>query len=320
MRDKPGSPEGVGKNIDFNLLKCCTLCPRECRVDRFKGATGYCRSGAGTNIASICIHRGEEPVISGQSGICNVFFAGCNLRCAYCQNYEISRKGSGADPDETTFENVLDKIEKILGEGIRAVGFVSPSHMVPQVKALIAGLKSRDHRPIIVYNTNSYDKVETIRCLNGLVDVYLPDLKYVSPGIALQYSDAANYPDVALAAIKEMYFQKGSTLLKDEYGVAENGLLIRHLVLPGHPEESIKVLRTIADEISTGVSVSLMSQYRPTAGVIDHPVLRRTLYKHEYDLVAEEMERLGFRNGWVQSMESYANYNPDFSKEQPFER
>jgi putative pyruvate formate lyase activating enzyme len=319
MKNKPGIMDKMYGVSDYNLLKCCTLCPRECRLDRFREVIGYCGSGAGTNIASICIHRGEEPVISGQSGICNVFFAGCNLRCTYCQNYEISRKGSGTVPDETTFENVLDKIEKIVREGIRAVGFVSPSHMVPQVKAIIAGLKSRDIRPIIVYNTNSYDKIETIRSLNGLVDVYLPDLKYVSPGIALEYSDAADYPDVALAAIKEMYFQKGSTLIKDESGVAENGLLIRHLVLPGHPEESIKVLRTIADDISTGVSISLMSQYRPTAGVIDHTVLGRTLYKHEYDLVAEEMERLGFRNGWVQSMESSANYNPDFSKEQPFE-
>jgi putative pyruvate formate lyase activating enzyme len=299
------------------LLRNCTLCPRECGVDRFKGASGYCLTDAGFNISSICIHKGEEPPISGHTGICNVFFSGCNLRCIYCQNHEISRHSSGCG---AVFEDVLDRIEAILSEGIRAVGFVSPSHVVPQVKAIIIGLKSRGINPVTVYNTNGYDKVNTIRSLSGSIDVYLPDLKYLSGEIAAEYSDAENYPAVALKAIKEMYFQKGSTLITDENGAALNGILLRHLVLPGNSEESIKVLRTIAEEISTGINISLMSQYHPANEVRNHPVLNRTLYLEEYESVVKEMERLGFRNGWVQDLDSHENYQPDFSKELPFEK
>ena len=216
-------------------------------------------------------------------------------------------------------EEVLDQIVKILSEGIPAVGFVSPSHVVPQVKAIIRGLNSRGYKPITVYNTNGYDKSETIRSLSGMIDVYLPDYKYVTKKIASEYSDASDYPETALKSIKEMYFQKGSILLIDENGRAENGLLIRHLVLPGHAEESKNVLVSIAEELSTGIHLSLMSQYHPTAQVRHHPVLKRPLYKTEYEDVVGVMESLGFRNGWVQDMDSNLNYRPDFRKENPFE-
>ena len=304
---------------DRSILEDCTLCPRECRVNRFEGGTGYCATDAGLNIASICIHRGEEPVISGKEGICNIFFGGCNLHCLFCQNHEISQGDYIIRKDTNSLEEILDQIVKILSEGIPAVGFVSPSHVVPQVKAIINGLHSRSLKPITVYNTNSYDKVETIRSLDGLIDVYLPDYKYVTDDIAKEYSDARDYPEVALKAIKEMYFQKGSSLSTDENGRAENGLLIRHLVLPGHAEESKKVLRSIAEEISPGVHLSLMSQYHPTILVRHHPVLNRNLYREEYEEVVAEMEHLGFRNGWIQDMDSNVNYRPDFSKENPFE-
>jgi putative pyruvate formate lyase activating enzyme len=304
---------------DRLILENCTLCPRECMADRFEGGSGYCGTDAGMNIASVCIHRGEEPVISGNDGICNIFFGGCNLHCIYCQNHEISRGGSTVSNTITDIEDVLDKVEKILSEGITAVGFVSPSHVVPQVKAIIKGLNSHGYKPITVYNTNSYDKFETIRSLSGMIDVYLPDYKYVSEEIASEYSDAPDYPEIALKAIKEMYYQKGSSLSVDENGRADNGLLIRHLVLPGHAEESKKVLHSIADELSPGVHLSLMSQYHPTAQVRHHPVLNRTLYKAEYEDVVKTMEALGFRNGWVQDMDSNVNYRPDFSKENPFE-
>jgi putative pyruvate formate lyase activating enzyme len=304
---------------DRSLLSNCTLCPRECGVDRFTGGDGYCLTDANLNISSICIHRGEEPAISGPRGICNVFFSGCNLRCIYCQNHEISHQGSGHRNSSVILEDVLDRIAAMLSDGVRAVGFVSPSHVIPQVKRIIMGLRSRGLDPVMVYNTSGYDKVETIRGLSEMVDIYLPDLKYVSKEIAADYSDAADYPEVALKALKEMYYQKGSTLISDETGIAENGILLRHLVLPGHSEESKKVLRKIANEISTGIHISLMSQYHPTEHVTNHPVLDRTLYKDEYESVVREMERLGFRNGWVQDMDSYENYRPDFSKEHPFE-
>jgi putative pyruvate formate lyase activating enzyme len=313
----------LGENIyckeDQDLLSNCTLCPRECGVNRFDDGTGYCRSDAGMNIASICIHRGEEPPISGPAGICNIFFAGCNLRCIYCQNYDISRPGGECIRNFTTLSETLDRIEKILSDDIKAVGFVSPSHVVPQVKAIIRGLNSRGLRPITVYNTNSYDKPEVIDSLDGLIDVWLPDYKYITPAIAKEFSDAPAYPEVALKALKRMYYQKGSALPIDKEGRAEGGILIRHLVLPGHPEESKSVLKSIAEELSTGVHLSLMSQYHPTPYVSTHPDLKRILYKEEYEAVVETMQSLGFRNGWVQDMESYRNYRPDFKKEHPFE-
>lgn len=301
------------------ILSYCNLCPRECGVNRFEGGNGKCGTDAGLNISSICIHRGEEPPISGPDGICNIFFSGCNLRCIYCQNHEISRPGSICLNRKVTYAETLDEIERILSGGIRAVGFVSPSHVVPQVKAIIRGLNSRGLSPITVYNTNSYDKAEVIESLEGLIDVYLPDLKYITPGLAGEYSGADNYPEVAVKALKKMYYQKGSILHLDAEGRAESGILVRHLVLPGHVEESIKVLRTIAEELSTGVHISLMSQYHPIPPVKDHPVLNRSLYKPEYEAVAEAMEKLGFRNGWVQDMESNMNYRPDFKRENPFE-
>jgi putative pyruvate formate lyase activating enzyme len=180
-------------------------------------------------------------------------------------------------------------------------------------------LISRGHKPITVYNTNGYDKLETIRSLSGLIDVYLPDYKYVTNTISSEYSDVSDYPEIALKAIKEMYYQKGSTLSTDQNGRADNGLLIRHLVLPDHAEESKKVLHSIAEELSPGVHLSLMSQYIPTVQVKHHPVLNRTLFKAEYEAVVETMEALGFRNGWVQNMDSNVNYRPDFNRENPFE-
>lgn len=311
--------EGIYNIEEVKLLSSCTLCPRECGVNRFEGGTGYCRSDAGMNIASICIHRGEEPPVSGPFGICNIFFAGCNLRCVYCQNYDISRQGGEPTRNFTTLDDTLNTIEKILSDDIKAVGFVSPSHVVPQVKAIIRGLNSRELRPITVYNTNSYDKPEVIDSLDGMIDVWLPDYKYITPSLAKEFSDSPDYTEVALKALKRMYYQKGSTLPSDKEGRAENGILIRHLVLPGHSDESKKVLKSIAGELSPGVHLSLMSQYHPTPYVSSHPDLRRTLYQSEYETVVETMEDLGFRNGWVQDLESYRNYRPDFRKRNPFE-
>jgi putative pyruvate formate lyase activating enzyme len=311
--------EDIYSYDERDLLSHCTLCPRECGVNRFEGGSGWCGMDAELNIASICIHRGEEPSISGPDGICNIFFSGCNLRCIFCQNYDISRPDGEYHKGIAALDETLDEIEKILSGGIKAVGFVSPSHMVPQVKAIIRGLNARGLKPVTVYNTNSYDKPGVIESLEGMIDVYLPDYKYVTPEIAYEYSGSADYPEVALKALKKMYWQKGSTLPVDDMGGAENGILIRHLVLPGHAGESKKVLRSIAGELSTGMHISLMSQYHPTPFVKSHPILNRTIYKEEYEEVAEAMENLGFRNGWVQDLDSYKNYMPDFRRDDPFE-
>ncbi len=304
---------------DRLILENCTLCPRECKANRFRRSSGYCGTGAGFDIASICIHKGEEPVIGGSMGICNIFFRGCNLHCIYCQNHQISRPSRMNTGSIMDLTSVLDEIEVLLNQGVSTVGFVSPSHVVPQVKAIIEGLHSRGHNPVFVYNTNGYDKAETIRSLDGIIDIYLPDFKYISPLIAASYSDAYDYPEFALKSIKEMYFQKGSTLRTDDGGKALNGLLIRHLVLPGHASESKLVLKMIAEKLSTGINISLMSQYHPIPLVMNHSSLGRSLYHSEYESMVEAMEDLGFRNGWVQDMDSYLNYRPDFSKEHPFE-
>jgi putative pyruvate formate lyase activating enzyme len=304
---------------DRLALEHCTLCPRECGVNRFKGGKGFCKTDAGFNVASVCAHMGEEPPISGSGGICNIFFEGCNLRCLYCQNHEISHLCSTLYHRGIDLQMLIDRIEKILSTGIKAVGFVSPSHVVPQVKAIIKGLNLRGIKPVTVYNTSSYDKAETLRSIADLIDVYLPDFKYVTSSLSLEYSEAIDYPETAIKALREMYFQKGSVLRIDEEGRAESGLLIRHLVLPGHAEESIKVLEAIAAELSPGVSLSLMSQYHPTVRVRNQPPLNRPVKKDEYDRVIAAMERLGFRKGWVQDLDSFHNYIPDFTKEHPFE-
>jgi putative pyruvate formate lyase activating enzyme len=274
---------------------------------------------AGLNVSSVCIHRGEEPVISGSTGICNIFFGGCNLKCIYCQNHQISQPVSGSYIPDVPPEVVLGRIEEILRGGISRLGFVSPSHLVPQVKWIIRQLNERGLHPVTVYNTNGYDKQDTLRSLEGMIDIWLPDFKYLSPSLASEYSGAADYPSVALKAIREMYYQKGSVLQTDDEGCAVSGLLIRHLVLPGHAGESIRVLETIADELSPGVHVSLMSQYHPGYRASGHPEIGRPLSTGEYRRVADAMERLGFRNGYLQEPESSSNYRPDFSRDHPFE-
>jgi putative pyruvate formate lyase activating enzyme len=290
-----------------------------CHANRMNGAQGYCRSGMGYHISSICIHKGEEPVISGKHGICNIFFSRCNLQCIYCQNFQISTLKNDVQENEYTLEEVVSRIEKYLDEGCTHVGFVSPSHVIPQLTVIIQNLRSKGRKPVFVYNSNAYDRVETLKTIEGFVDVYLPDLKYLDAELAGAYSGATDYPEIACAAIREMYRQKGSTLVFDDAGYATSGLIIRHLVLPGHVENSKSVLRFIAGELSPRVHVSLMSQYYPTPAVSDHPLLGRQLSMDEYRQVADEMEKLGLFRGWIQEPESHENYRPDFKLVHPFE-
>jgi putative pyruvate formate lyase activating enzyme len=302
----------------YNDLESCRLCPRNCGKNRLAGDLGTCKAGAGFEIASISVHTGEEPVISGKKGICNVFFSHCNMQCIFCQNYQISGKDCSIKTPERTLYEVVKNIKKILDTGIENLGFVSPSHMVPQMKTIIRALQEDGYFPYIVYNTNAYDKVETLKSLEEWVDVYLPDFKYSDPALSLKYSDSSNYPEIAGLAIKEMYRQKGNTIRLNENGIAESGLIIRHLVLPGAVENSLGVLRYIAEEISTRIYISLMSQYYPTPNVSGISPLNRKLIQSEYQQVVEELEKLGFTKGWVQDHESAGFYFPDFESEWPF--
>ncbi len=314
------------ENLDVNTLlqpleelRDCCFCPRNCHTDRFSENLGYCKSDASFNISSICNHRGEEPPISGSKGICNIFFYNCNLQCIYCQNFQISKNVRRSFHEKFPLKEVLIQILRILDTGINIVGFVSPSHFIPQMKVIVNSLKAIGRNPVIVYNTNGYDTVSSIKELEKFVDVYLPDFKYCDINISKEYSDTENYSEFALNAIKEMYHQKGSGLEMDEFGYAQKGIIIRHLVLPRQVENSINVLRTIATEISPEIHISLMSQYYPTQNVSAHSGLCRTLKQNEYEKVVLEMEKLNMFNGWVQDMSSYENYRPDFSKKRnPF--
>ena len=297
--------------------RSCTVCPRGCGVDRAGGVLGFCRSGSGYEIASICVHRGEEPVLSGTRGICNIFFSHCNLQCVYCQNYQISRNTSLGR--SLGLNEVVHAVLETFRAGATHVGFVSPSHMIEQMKSIIAEIRRAGESPVFVMNTNAYDRPDVLRSLEGLIDVYLPDFKYMDPVLARELSGAEDYPEVALAALREMYRQKGSTLVMREDGSVASGLIIRHLVIPGHVANSRACLGAIAEELSTSVYLSLMSQYYPPPVVAEYPGLDRIIEQGEYEEVLEELERLGFHRGWFQEFGSAITYQPDFSRPHPFE-
>jgi len=304
----------------IKALKNCRICPHNCGVDRFSHKIGYCGSDAAFNISSIILHKGEEPAISGENGICNVFFSRCNLQCLYCQNGQISNNKGNVISSTYSLEEAVNEIITILDYNkINSVGFVSPSHYIPHVIAIIDALRAKGKYPVTIFNTNAYDKVETIQKLEPYISIYLPDLKYMNHNLAKELSGIDNYPEVASMAIKEMYRQKGSTIVKSENGLAESGLIIRHLVLPEQAENSLAVLHFIAEKLSTDISLSLMAQYHPVKYIISHPFLNRKLNFDEYDRVVKEAEQLGFYKGWIQELDSTSIYLPDFNKDKPFE-
>lgn len=295
------------------------ICPRSCGADRINGLLGYCNASDDFGVASVCIHKGEEPVIGGEFGVCNVFFSNCNMQCIYCQNKQISNNHREDVFSTFLLDDLIKEIGACLDQGCKSLGFVSPSHMIPQMLQIIRALHHSGRRPVVVYNSNGYDRVEMLKQLEGIVDVYLPDLKYSDASLAQELSDTANYVDVARLAIKEMYRQKGSPLHLDDSGQAISGLIIRHLVLPGYIENSKKVLEFIANELSPKIHISLMSQYYPMPEVMHHPKLGRMLTQNEYDEILSEMENLELQNGWVQQLDSSNHYLPDFKDEHPFE-
>jgi putative pyruvate formate lyase activating enzyme len=304
---------------DFLQLEHCVCCPRQCGVNRLAGELGYCQTGPGFQIGSICRHQGEEPPIGGERGICNIFFTHCNLRCRYCQNYQISREPQPGLEHALSLAQTVDRVEACLEQGVQAVGFVSPSHVLPQVKALVREIRARGRQPVFVYNTNAYDRVESLAALENDLDVYLPDLKYLDPELAANYSDARDYPQVACAALREMFHQKGVPLVLNSSGQAVAGMIVRHLVLPGQVENSLQVLRFIAGELSPEIHVSLMAQYNPIPATAADPLLGRALTRAEYDRVIAELDRLGLENGWIQDLDSRHAYQPDFRQTHPFE-
>jgi len=216
-----------------------------------------------------------------------------------------------------SIEGITDKISALLDDGVKLLGFVSPSHQIIQMIQIIENLWSKGYKPIIVYNTNGYDCVETLKELEDVVDVYLPDFKYYSNALGQRYSNANNYFEVASKALREMYRQKGATIILDDDGIIESGIIIRHLVLPGCTSDSLRIIEYIASEISPNLHISLMSQYCPAGQLLGEIDLQRKLRKDEYQQVVQRMEELGF-NGWIQELESSDHYKPDFLSNTPF--
>ena len=274
----------------------CELCPRRCGVNR-NITRGFCQGGAKASVTRSAKHMWEEPVISGKNGSGTIFFSGCTLRCVFCQNHEISRKNVGR---EVTEEELSDIILSLQEEGAENINLVNPVHFAPSVKkALILA------RPVIpvVWNSGGYERAETLREMEGLIDIYLPDFKYRSEEKALRYSGVSDYVTNAVEAIKEMYRQTGDVVI--ENGMMKKGVLVRHLVLPSMPLQSVKALRFMKENLPEGIWVSLMGQYIPTGDVSDtsYPEINRKLTRKEYRTVMREYESLGF-SGFCQELSS----------------
>jgi len=324
------------------ILAKCTLCPRQCKVNRLAGELGFCQSGKEVIISSTGPHLGEEPPISGAKGSGTIFFTNCNLRCVFCQNYQISQEGQGHPVSPEDLAKRMLYLQEI---GCHNINLVSPTHYVPQIlSALVLAIPKGLNLPI-VYNTNSYDSLETLKLLDGIVDIYLPDIKYADDKYAKEYSGAGpvrsehtlekrpinsstlspenasngvnNYVKHNRLAIKEMYRQVGNLVIS-ESGIAQKGLLIRHLVLPHQIAGSFASLNFIAREISKDACISLMSQYHPSHKASKHPLINRRLKPSEYQEVVEYAEKLGLENCFIQELVSSDDFLPDFQKENPF--
>lgn len=299
---KPGylnlSNSDWNKRIEeaYSLLDGCQVCPRSCGVNRlFDEKNGICRSGLKPVVASYNIHTGEEPSISGTRGSGTIFFANCNMRCVFCQNYPISQLSNG---NEVEIEQLAQMMCSLKDKGCHNINLVTPSHFVPQIIKAIA-LAAEDGLDIpIVYNTSGYDSIDSLHLLEGIVDIYLPDMRYADAKLSLRYSGVPNYPAMNRVAVKEMYRQVGNLIMED--GIAGRGLVIRHLILPDNISGTDEVMQFISGELSKGVYISLMDQYFPAYKAPKIPELARRITKEEYDRAFNMMIGCGLENGWVQ--------------------
>jgi putative pyruvate formate lyase activating enzyme len=297
------------------ILKKCELCPRRCGVDRTAGGRGFC--GLGADIATDCtiVHHGEEPPLSGRRGAGTIFFSSCNLRCVYCQNYQISHAVRGEIMDSAALARVMLSLQEKCCHNVEPV---TPTPQMPQIMEALLLAREQGLELPFVYNCGGYEDPEVINLLDGMVDIYLPDFKYGIETDCRLFSEAKNYPVYAVASIREMVRQVGDTLELEE-GVAQKGVLIRHLVLPGKLENSFEVLKLIKKEISPKVSLSVMAQYTPIPAVASHPLLGRRVTHKEYEKVINHALDLGFENIFSQQVSDY-HLSPDFDKDEPFTR
>ena len=282
----------------------CNQCPRRCNVDR-ENALGYCKAPNAYKLARASLHFWEEPCISGKSGSGAVFFSGCNLGCVFCQNYEISHKCKGVEVSE---ERLIRIFEHLVDEGANNINLVNPTHYAVQLAYTLKKYKP----PVpVVYNTSGYDSVDTLKLLDGLVDIYLPDFKYMRNDKALRYSRAEDYPQFAMPALTEMKRQVGNDVF-DENGIMKRGMIIRHLVLPGNTNSAIQALDYLAENFGD-TYISVMAQYVPCTNLSEYKEINRKITKREYDKVVNHILELGLEKVFLQKLESATeDYIPDF--------
>lgn len=291
------------------MLNNCKLCARNCKIDRTQGKAGFCQATDKVKVALVSTHNYEEPCISKGNGSGTIFFSNCNLRCIYCQNFVISQESFGK---EITTKRLADIFIEQQEKGVNNINLVTPTMYIYQIIEAIKIAKKNGLSIPIVYNTNSYENVETIKMLEGLVDVYLPDLKYCSNLLSEKYSNAPNYFEVATKAILEMYKQVGSIQL-DENGIITKGVIIRHLILPNHIQNTKNILKWIYENMKDDVYISIMAQYFPTYKAKEDQLLNRKITKKEYKIVQDYIYELGVENGYMQDLGNHEEeYVPKF--------
>ena len=279
-------------------LEKCEICPHKCKVNRIKGQIGRCKATDKIKIALYSVHKYEEPCISGEKGSGTIFFSNCNLNCIYCQNYEISQLGKGK---EISIERLAEIMLELQEKDVENINLVTPTSYTVQIIEAIKIAKSNGLHIPIIYNTNGYENIETIKKLEGYIDVYLPDLKYYYNKIGKRYSKIDNYFEITTKAILEMYNQVGKTLL-DERGIIKKGLMIRHLVLPNNIENSKKILKWIKENINNDVYINVMAQYFPTYKAKEDEKLNRKLTQNEFKEIEDFVYELDIKNGYMQEL------------------
>lgn len=280
----------------FKLLESCSLCPRACKVNRLKEKQGFCKTGLKPRVYSYMAHHGEEPAISGDKGSGTIFFANCNMGCCYCQNYEFSQQGRGR---EVSFEDLAGFMLDLQEMGCHNINLVTPTHVLPQILSALKIAIAQGLRIPLVYNTGGYELAEVIAVLEGIVDIYLPDMRYADAETAARLSNAPGYPGYNQSAVKEIFRQAGVVRM-DERGIIRQGMIIRHLVLPNGISGTEQIMRFISRELSVDTYISLMSQYLPYHRAGEFSEISRRLTLKEYEEAKGIMQRYGLFNGWVQ--------------------
>lgn len=293
-------------------LEDCTLCPRQCHVNRVMGQKGYCKETADVVVARAALHMWEETCISGKDGSGAVFFSGCNMGCVFCQNYHIARNEAGK---KISVERLAEIFLELQGQGANNINLVTPTHYVPQIIDALDLAKERGLRLPVVYNTSGYEKVETLQMLKGYVDIYLPDFKYMDPELAQEYSHAWDYPEYAKEALQEMVRQVGIPDVDEITGLMKKGVIVRHLVLPGHVRDSKKVIRYLYETYGDQIMISIMNQYTPMPQVAEDPLLKRKVTKREYEKVVDYALEIGVEYGFIQEGEVASDsFIPEFDE------